>query len=636
MKGKRRSLVVGFILLIVLSAAIGIALGKSEDYFDVEECKCTEFENTGIILDEQKSQASWGNELYCEYRDDNTGSVGYIDLIYHANETEFEEAFQGRKAVMVDYINRMETNDKVRIVEKRIVETDDYRLLSCLCYAENYQDPYYFGVREVFYRDQYYIHLGASQQNADFACDADLIQAYDEMERCAKEIVDNKEGRGYFINPLLVDEVVVGEELQLSVKSGTTTIENSEIKWEVPYHESINPNILPNTNKVGKIDRKGMFTAVNAGKCTVRATTGDKWVDKKITVKCCEEEQKGDIEDLKLLYVLRIPESNFTKDKRVGKIPSPFDVGMDPGIANNILSVKYDRYKAHTCGGYQGDVLTFLHDVQADPEDCKMLCGYEFGPIEGAYGGHHAVVVYPNGTDWKKTGTVFDPWPTQYPRTYTIARWEKMFSPINGDTSAAYRQKYPTTKSLDDYGGLTWRMPEHLYEIVIGALFCPVDLLITDEQGRRMGVLDNGSMVYEIPYSFLLKVPNEEGEGEYQWYFVLDPEASDTYSFEITGTEEGTFEFLTSYAEDNTFHYYGENQIKKDEKAEAVIDIDELVEHLTLPNGTKIEPEVYEPIIESSSSDDLKINTIRPITVMVTVIIVGFVMAFSRMKRRKP
>ena len=457
---------------------------------------------------------------------------------------------------------------------------------------------------------------------------------YDELERCAKEIVDNKEGADYFIYPLLVDEVVVGEELQLSVKSGTTTIENNTIKWEVPYHESINPKIEFNKIKIGEIDKNGMFTAVNVGKCIVRATIGDKRVDKKITVKCCEEEQKGDIEDLKYHYDLRIPESNFTKDRRAGKIPFPFD-DMTPGTANNILvSLGYSQYAEHTCGGYQGDVLTFLHDVQADPEDCKMLSGYEFGPIEGSYGGHHAVVVYPNGTDWKKTGTVFDPWPAQYPETYTIAQWEELFSPINGDTSAAYRLKYPTTKSLDDYGGLTWRMPEYLLESTIGALFCPVDLLITDEQGRRLGVLSNGSMVYEIPDSFLLKVPDEE-DG-YQWYFVLDPEESDEYSFEITGTEEGTFEFLISNAEDNKFQYYGENQIKKGEKAEAVIDIDDPVGHLTLPNGTQIEPEVLEVIIESSSSGDLKINTIRPIAVMVTVIIVGFVMVSSRMKRRKP
>lgn len=148
---------------------------------------------------------------------------------------------------------------------------------------------------------------------------------YDELERCAKEIVDNKEGADYFIYPLLVDEVVVGEELQLSVKSGTTTIENNKIKWEVPYHESINPKIEFNKIKIGEIDKNGMFTAVNVGKCIVRATIGDKKVDKKITVKCCEEEQKGDIEDLKYHYDLRIPESNFTKDRRAGKIPFPFD-----------------------------------------------------------------------------------------------------------------------------------------------------------------------------------------------------------------------------------------------------------------------------------------------------------------------
>ncbi|MBK5190279.1 MAG: hypothetical protein JJE19_02100 [Methanosarcinales archaeon] len=161
MKGKSRSLVVEFILLIVLSAAVGIALGKSEGYFDVEECKCTEFENTGMILDEQESRTSWGNQLYCDYRDDDKVSAGYIDIRYIADKTEFERIFQERKALTVDYINQWENSDKVRIVEKRIVETDDYRLLSCIVYGEKYRDPYYFGFRNVFYREQYYIDVGA-------------------------------------------------------------------------------------------------------------------------------------------------------------------------------------------------------------------------------------------------------------------------------------------------------------------------------------------------------------------------------------------------------------------------------------------------------------------------------------------
>ena len=634
MTDRSRSLAVGVIALILLSAAVGIALGKSEDYFDVEDCKCTELENKGMILDEQESRASWGNELYCIYRDGN--KVGCVGINYIADETKFEGVFQRRKALVVDNINKWENSDKVRIVEKRIVETDDYRLLSCLCYCEGYPDPYYFGFREIFYRNKYYIHLNTYiKEEGDFANDVEFILAHDELERCAKEIIDNKEGADYFIYPLLVDEVVVKEKIQLSVKSGTTTIENNKIKWKIVNHESINPRIPFNKIEIGKIDKNGMFTAVNVGKCIVRATIGDKRVDKKITVKCCEEEQKGDIEDLKYHYDLLIPESNFTKDNKAGKISFPFDV-MTPGVANNILTkLGYSQYAEHACGGYQADVLTFLHDVQADPEDCKMLCGYEFGPIEGYYGAHHAVVVYPNGTDWKKTGTVFDPWPAQYPETYTITRWEERFSPINGDTRASYRLKYPTTKSPDDYGGLTVRMLEPLWDYTIGALFCPVDVLITDEQGRRLGILSNGSRVYEIPNSLLLKVPDEEGEGEYQWYFVLDPEASDVYNFEITGVKDGTFEFLISNAEDNKFQYYGENQIKKGEKAEAVIDIDDPVGHLTLPNGTQIEPKVSEVIIESSPNGDLNTNTSSSITVVLALIVAGFVVIFSRKKKRK-
>ena len=74
MKGKRRSLAVAVIALIVLSAAVVIALGKSEDYFDVEDCKCTELENKGMILDEEQCESSTHGDysrLYCAYSGNN-------------------------------------------------------------------------------------------------------------------------------------------------------------------------------------------------------------------------------------------------------------------------------------------------------------------------------------------------------------------------------------------------------------------------------------------------------------------------------------------------------------------------------------------------------------------------------------
>lgn len=70
--------------------------------------------------------------------------------------------------------------------------------------------------------------------------------------------------------------------------------------------------------------------------------------------------------------------------------------------------------------------------------------GFEYGPIQAWLGGHQAVIIFPKGTNWKETGTVLDPWPTQNhegkPITYTVAEWKKQFPDIA--PSNEYKNKY--------------------------------------------------------------------------------------------------------------------------------------------------------------------------------------------------
>jgi len=98
----------------------------------------------------------------------------------------------------------------------------------------------------------------------------------------------------------------------------------------------------------------------------------------------------------------------------------------------------HEKYGKYVCGGYQSTVLDFLEDLRKT----KQMEGYDFGPIQAFGGGHQAVVVYPKGTDWKKTGTVLDPWINQKPEKYTVEEWTSHF-PVGVRSSELYEGKYP-------------------------------------------------------------------------------------------------------------------------------------------------------------------------------------------------
>jgi len=644
MKRKNKRLAIGVIVLILLSSII-VTVGGDEDaghskHFTEEDCECDD-----LGMKQISAHAQW-NEMFKAIFEDPTGyTEGYIgyevwnySIVPEKALTEFweranrlQESFQNDK-------QKPHFEEEYHVVEATFEPPiTSYIYGKSSIYWPN-RPPRYKGSRIILYRCNYLITIWAK----NFGSDQEIIQAFDTLEKCITTVLERRfreEEEDYCICPVLLEEAPVGEKVQLSVKRGSEEISNDKIKWKVAYHESINPNILPNKIEIGKVDRNGVFTAVNIGKCTVRATIGDRWVDKEIRVVCCEKEEKGNLDELFELYDLRFPESPYHKDLETGKVPE-WCLALNAGSANNILSIANEKYRGHTCGGCQHKTLEFLHKIQADPEECRLLNGYEFGPIEGSFGTHHAVVVYPKGTDWKETGVVLDPWPTQMSLNsrYEINKWQEKFGgyglyPVRGSTIEGYRGKYPTTKNPEDWGGLNVRrISVEIWNCTIGTLFCPADILITDNQGRRLGVLDDSSIVYEIPYSFVLKVPDDE-EG-YQWYFVLDPEASSTYNLEVRGTDDGTFELLISNVKDDNIQYYGEHPIKKGEKAELMIDANNPGRHLSLPDGTHVEPEILE--FPEPPSDGFETSKIVLIAAIIAVIIIGALAAVPKMKKGKP
>ncbi|MEE9458792.1 MAG: hypothetical protein V3V84_03410, partial [Candidatus Bathyarchaeia archaeon] len=123
----------------------------------------------------------------------------------------------------------------------------------------------------------------------------------------------------------------------------------------------------------------------------------------------------------------------------------------------------------------------------------------------------------------------------------------------------------------------------NLYPMVGVEVLCPVDVLITDSEGRLEGRLHDGTIVREIPGTYLFLDNVEDGQ---YWLFGL-PEGE--YDVQITGTKDGTFNLRTSF-EEGQVQEYGEQPITQGSRANLGIDPDNPAKRLALPNGEFVEP----------------------------------------------
>ncbi|MBN2489032.1 MAG: hypothetical protein JXA98_08395 [Methanosarcinaceae archaeon] len=375
----------------------------------------------------------------------------------------------------------------------------------------------------------------------------------------------------YFIEPT-VKEITFGDSITFSlikqVNGKNSTVSNNEVDWVVTNEKSINPDISSADANIGTIDSStGVFKSSNIGTCSVVARVNKETKAKaEVTVNCCKD-CKGDINKVIKLYQSRIPEGQLWKD---GDTPAAI-LNNPPaaGYYNNILSVGSDKYAPYVCQAYQDKVMKFLYNVRSNPDECSLLAGYEFSRITGWGGVHLAVVVYKEGTNWEETGLVFDPWLSQKPEVYSMDQWK-----FYGRTK---------DKSLIDETG-------DLVDGIVGLVWCPVDILITDDQGRQLGVLDDGSMATEIPNSFIVNFQDDEGNKH--WYFELGTDNSNTYDLKITGNDDGTFGTVWADSYSNSIRHYAEQTITKGSTAGIVLDTGNPVAPLILPDGTEIKPTV--------------------------------------------
>ncbi len=125
-----------------------------------------------------------------------------------------------------------------------------------------------------------------------------------------------------------------------------------------------------------------------------------------------KKEADSQISEIIKLYKDEIESGNAPSDTRFS------------GFLNNWLIQPFWG-GSFTCSEYQHKITLFLDKIRTnpDPEIRSLLNGLDYGPIDTNHEGHLAMVLYQRGTDWKKTGIVLDPWPTQTPQAFPISEW---------------------------------------------------------------------------------------------------------------------------------------------------------------------------------------------------------------------
>ncbi|MCX6658965.1 MAG: zinc ribbon domain-containing protein, partial [Candidatus Bathyarchaeota archaeon] len=288
-----------------------------------------------------------------------------------------------------------------------------------------------------------------------------------------------------------------------------------------------------------------------------------------------------------------------------------------------IAGTKLDPPKDFACGGCQTQSLKFMDGLRfnKDPEVRKLLKGLDHGPIARGMGtvdvsvpkfgettlvglgNHHAVILYPIGTEWNtwlpseypgQWPEVFDLWPKQKPEVVSIAKFCGMwgFPRVEAELMANLKENiwtgYPLTGGVIyvNFEAINAKRPSIPPPKISTVVDCPVDVLITNSKGNRVGKLPNGSLVQEFTaYAYQAIGENNETLG---WYFGL-PEGA--YSMNIAGLSTGTFRLLVrdEATGGNTVLDYGNQSITKDGQAKMILG-EGKKEPLILPSGEKVSP----------------------------------------------
>lgn len=284
----------------------------------------------------------------------------------------------------------------------------------------------------------------------------------------------------------------------------------------------------------------------------------------------------GLLEELGERFLDEIPVGQVNRNPSL--IQSALGVVFAPGTVNNMTN-----WTTFACGDYQTRVIKWLDAIRTHPDPLvrAQLAGLDYGPIQAYRGGHQAVVIFPRGTNWQETGTVFDPWPNQRPEVWTMPRWTDRFTWGVGVGEGA--RQYPHLFGNPSHYGGTEIPPQRLHERKI-AVNSPVAVLVVADDGRRLGMTADGEYVNEIEGADFYPTPH--GDGETTWYFGLP---QDTYEVRFTGTADGDVHILVA-DEDSNLVTYGPQPIERGGTAVLVVNPVSLDEPLSIVGAEPVAP----------------------------------------------
>ncbi len=276
--------------------------------------------------------------------------------------------------------------------------------------------------------------------------------------------------------------------------------------------------------------------------------------------------------------------------------------GVDYNFACEMLHC--DECCRFSCVAMQYKTLWFLNNLKnkkADDENAKFLSklkGWDYSAVDGNWftpgkkpwndertTEHNAVALWDRGK-WNDHGSWTIP-PTGSgviildPHGRQEAHW------YSADTNFFPWTIERSVEKLHEGSGWKPQWPKPKVKppkTVAAKVKCPVDVLIVNSQGHRLGVFPNGDKVAEFePIDFYFW---KDEKGDKQWFFVLP---QDTYEIELLGTGSGNFHLLT-YPSGEEIHDYGDNPIAAGEQATLTMNPEG--DELTLANGKEVMPTI--------------------------------------------
>jgi hypothetical protein len=284
------------------------------------------------------------------------------------------------------------------------------------------------------------------------------------------------------------------------------------------------------------------------------------------------------------------------------------------------------------------------------------LGGWEFMPISSwtpslsEVFGHHAVVLYPAHAKWRTDGWVFDPHATGIPKksVWEITSWddwrfrlkfddkEFVVADFGGkmDGGSFVRDynkgcnfhfdkayKYPYDKNPKAYVYDHWMTPEDTekyqveydmihkskvelkgyggYDYDTSCLYvnCPVNVLVVNSAGERLGLTENDEWVSEFKPEKFDTWPGDDNTPV--WYFELP---KDTYAISITGTGSGDLEVFAVPEGSKVVFKYPPVEVSAGDKFSMKLDADDPDTPLETPKGqvspTEIPIEEFIAVVE--------------------------------------